>query len=244
MNILNFKTKLKGRLMEVVFPKKKTIILRGNNATDIIYRIESLLSNDYTAYYINADKMYGFSYENFDGESILNFSTGSIFGKAKVVSTRGQVPKMHCIRYLGKGVFRSFVNVEHRGVKILNYDMTKYDGEISDVIWYRIIETTNALVGSKIVDLKDNKLEFNFVENSDLSVEAQKFIYMIISECYLTPLGYSRILLFSDIYIMPASWEAKLLETLDNIAGHSVCLSNAEVEYNHFTSPAVTFLNV
>ena len=37
---------------------------------------------------------------------------------------------------------------------------------------------------------------------------------------------------------------SKLLEFLDNIVGHNVCLSTAEINYSDVKSSALTFLNV
>ena len=72
MNLKEFKTIIKGHELDVVFPNKKVLILIGLNSNNVIYRIESLLANDYLEYYKKEDAQYGFDYEPFDNISHLS----------------------------------------------------------------------------------------------------------------------------------------------------------------------------
>ena len=241
MDFLKFETNLSGHKLGIDFPNSKTLILNGMNADDVIYRIESLLSSDYTSYFQNADKLYGFYYKEFDGDSVLYFKNGSYIiasSKTKIVKSKNTIPNIHCIRYLGNGEFRSFITMTDTKHTLLDTNMTKYNSNIPLQVWIRIVETTNKFVGYNYVELKDNKIEFNYKE-CDFSEEAQKMIYLLISECYLTPPKYERVLLLSNIDLLTTSQQVQFLELLDNFIGHDICISSAKVNWSDISSNSV-----
>ena len=86
MLIKGVKTEVNGNLLSIAFPDKKSIILRGTNGLQVLHIVESLLSNDFTGYYFEADKQYGFYYKPVTGMSQLAFNDGSIYGKDKLES--------------------------------------------------------------------------------------------------------------------------------------------------------------
>lgn len=245
MQLKSIKTEVNGHPIVVNFPDKKSIILRGQNNLHLLYVIEMLLSSDYTEYYKDLDKNYGFYYKNVSGLSQLMFTNGSIVGKDKKIYINGQVPKLHCIRYLKDGEFRSFLFSDEIGYSEIYNDMTEYSTIIPDTAWIRLCTLVNNLIGSEVVVLNNRHLEFNWDNNSEFSIQAQKFIYMIFSECFLTPKGYLRILLFPDIDILSPKQQVNLIESLDNIIGHEMCISTGDIAFSDVAeNSVVTFVNV
>ena len=249
MYFLTFRTKILGQIINLDFSKKAVLVLNGMNSDDIIYRIECLLYNDYTSYYLKYDNTLGFNYSVFDEDSVLYFNNGShIIGTAskRIITTKNTLPKLHCIRYLQKGEIRSFITTDSdiTGKKSIDYDTTVYSSDISQNIWFRIIETTNQYLGKKFVELKDNKLYFDFSEN-DFSKEAQKFVYLLISECYLIPKDYKRVLLLSNIELLNNSQQVRLLELLGNFSSHDICISSARINISDCSDNTnISFLNI
>ena len=92
-------TEITGNKVQVTFPDKKTIVLRGQNSLHILYTVESLLAQDFTEYYSELDKQYGYYYGRLEGTSILVFNDGAIFGRDKQVKVQGKIPNIHVIRY-------------------------------------------------------------------------------------------------------------------------------------------------
>ena len=244
MQIQGLKTEINGKLLSLKFPDKKSIILRGTNNVQIIYIMECLLSNDFTGYYKDLDRKYGYDYKDI-GTSDLIFDEGRLQGKDKVISTWGKTPNIHCIRYLRNGNFRSFLCSGDIAFSELYTNMTEYSNVIPYTSWLRLCSMVNSFIESNIVDIVNNKLIFNWDENCEYSIEAQKFIYCIIAECFLTPKGYYRVLLLPDIELLNKSSQIKLIEYLDNIVGHKMTLSTVDVQFNDLSeSSTVSLLNV
>lgn len=245
MQLKGLKTEVNEHPIIVNFPDKKSIILKGQNNLHLLYVIEMLLSSDYTGYYKDLDKNYGYMYKNVTGMSQLAFTNGSIIGKDNKIYINGQVPNLHCIRYLKNGEFRSFLFSEDVGYCELYNDMTKYSTIVPDNSWIRLCTLVNNLIGYEVVVLDNRQLKFNWGTNIEFSIEAQKFIYMIISECFLTPNGYLRVLLLPDIDILSSKQQVKLIECLDNIKGHEMCISSGNISFSDIDeNSVVTFVNV
>jgi len=245
MLLHTIKTKVKSKSYNLELPNKKSIVLSGSNALQILYTVEALLSGDYLGRYKYFDKKWGFEYQPFTGDSELVFKEGTITGKNGIASFTGRIPKIHCIRTLGKGQFRSFVSSQGVGTSPLSVDMTKYQHTLPEIIWKELISNVNKFLGGEVVTLEKGELKFDWLTSSEYSVEAQKFIYLIFAECYLTPQGYSRVLLMSNIEFLTGRQQVLLIEALDNITGHSCCLSSGNINLSDISSTSiVSILNV
>lgn len=244
LKVLN--TELNNRPLQVNFPDKKSIVLRGFNAIQVIHIVECLLSQDFTGYYAELDKSYGFNYSQVTGLSSLIFNSGAILGKDKETQVQGIVPNIHVIRYLNNYTFRSLYLTTVAGTYAPLYnDMTKYSHVIQDVQWVRLLALVNNIVGFELVKLENNEIKFSFNTNSEISIEGQKLIYSLLAECFITPEGYSRVLLLPNISILPKNIQVKFLELLDDINGHTLTLSTADINPNDLkASSIISFLNV
>lgn len=239
-------TEVNNRALQVNFPDKKSLILRGTNALQVIHIVECLLSQDFTGYYAELDKKYGFRYDNVYGLSSLVFNAGAILGKNKETQVQGVVPNIHTIRYLGCYTIRSFYLTNVAGTYAPLYNnMTRYSHVIQDIRWVRLLALVNNVVGFELVKLENEQLKFNFVENGEIGVDGQKLIYSLIAECFLTPDGYSRVLLLPDMNILPKNIQVRFLELLDDINGHTLTLSTANIIPSDIkTTSIISFLNV
>lgn len=234
MQLKGLKTIVKGKERAITLPNKKSIVLTSDEDIDkeqVVYLIETLLSREYTDYYAKIDRNYGKTYLPLSKISVLDFTNGKIIGKNSTIKINGTIPNIHCVRYVSHGIIRSFLcqNTEKNGICELNYNMTRYTKEIPELVWVRLIETVNKFLGYKVVDLVDNELRFNFTQTS-YTIEAQKIIYMLISECMLTPNDYLRVVLLSDIECLTPKQQFDLILTLDNIKGHEMLVSCGEVD--------------
>lgn len=238
-------TEIKGNKVQVNFPEKKTIVLRGQNALHILYTVESLLAQDFTEYYSELDKQYGYYYGNLEGTSILVFNDSAIFGRDKQVKVQGLVPNVHVIRYLDAN-FRSF----YLSSNLTNFspvytDMRHYSHIIQDAQWVRLVSVVNNVLGFELVEFKNNDLFFKFQSNNEISIQGQQIVYLLMAECFLTPPNYHRVLLIPEIEYLPKEVYIRFLEALDNIKGHTLTLSVSDIQPMDLkASSVISFLNV
>lgn len=245
MVVQGFKTEVGNKLLSLSFPSdKKTILLKGSRSVQVLHTVESLLARDFANYYIKADRKYGYNYDEL-GVSQLLFKSGSIYGKNGIVKVEGDIPDIHCIRYLKGGVFRSFFITSKLKSTNIDYNLTEYSPNLMPISdWFRLFATVNNLLGSEVVTFDGKHIRFNFQEGSDWSIEAQKFVYMITAECFMTKGSFRRVLLMPDIDVLYPTQQIRLLELLDNIRGHELTLSAGRIEFKDVTSVAVTSLTV
>lgn len=215
----------------VEFPNKRALFVRGKLNEHFLYVVESLLARDTTGYYSELDSHAGKSYKDIDGELLMLFNDGAIRSSERVIQVTGVLPSIHVVRYIGVGnTFRSFYLESSLSTYSTVYtDMRKYSHIIDDAKWVRLIAVVNDLLGFEFVSLDESGLHFSPSEGHHFSVEAQKFIYMLMAECYLTPDGFRRILLLSDIPFLEKSDEVKFINKLCDIPGGSLALSTAWV---------------
>lgn len=224
------KTDVNGKSIVFQVPDKRTVILKSRLSQQLLYIVESLLANDFTDYYKKIDMQYGLDYEERSGASTLQFTDGVLVGSERTVKSEGVIPKIHCIRYIGgycKSI-RSFLLSTESGVSSLYTDLTSYTTALPDSQWFRLIALVNSVVGYEMCSLKDRKLMFDF-DSGDIDEEGCKLVYSLIAECFLTPEGYHRILLLSDIMFLYPEVQLNLLRALHSIKGHSLTLSSAKI---------------
>ena len=246
MLLKSLKTEINGNLVSINFPDKKSIILRGENGIQLLHVLESLLSNDFTGYMSDKDKQYGFHYKPISGMSQLSFNTGDIYGKDKSIHIQGSIPKIHCIRYLGAcNKIRSFLISDQLEYSELYIDTTKYSQSLEVSQWVRLSSLVNDVVGFNMVTFENSKLKIKFLEDYTISIEGQQIIYLLIAECFVTPRGYSRIVLLPDIPYLTGELQVKLIETIDNINGHTLALSTGDIKPSDLShTSVVSFINI
>lgn len=237
-----------GSPVSVEIPSKKTVFVRGRLREHFLYVVESLLARDVTGYYGELDMQAGKHYRDLDGELFLLFNDGGIQARDKVVQVNGIVPSTHVIRYIGvDDKFRSFCLEQGLTTYSTVYtDMRDYSHVINDAKWVRLVMTVNDLLGFEFAVLEDGHLRFNPLEGHAVSPEGQKFMYMLMAECYLTPANVARrVLLLSDIPYLDKELQLKFLKKLSDIPGLSLILSTADVDFTDIKEgSSISFLSV
>lgn len=228
-------------------PDVRTVVVKGKLKEHFLYTIESLLAMDTSGYYGAIDGKA--SYRDLDGEHYLLFRDGSsgIRSMDKVCQTTGVVPSTHVIRYTGDDIkFRSFYMEQGLSSYSSVYtDMRKYSHAITDAQWCRLIMLVDNLLGFEFVVFEDGALRFNPQDGMPLSAEAQKFIYMIMAECYLTPPNYKRVLLLSDIPYLDNQMQIKLFKRLGELPGFGITLTTADIGFTDIQErDSISFLNL
>ncbi len=232
---------------ELVFniPDKKSIILRGSNGLQVIFVLESLLSGDTGFYRFDLDKSYGFNYSPVTGLSEVLFNSGVITGMDRIVHKDGVIPRLHVIRYLNGSIIRSFLMSGKADTSCVSTDMCVYTKAVAEDIWQRVFLITNDILGFPYVTVVNGVLQFNSQEGTYWGIDSQMLVYLLVAECCLTPEGYHRVLLLPDISFLDGRHQALLIEHLDNIRGHSLCLSCGSISYDDISSDSVlSFINV
>lgn len=186
----------------------KSVNSSGNQVLEIV---ESLLMRDYSGYYNKLDTQAstsGFEASPFTGKAILSFTNGAtITGDSKTgnVDIKGDLPKVHCIRYTNGGAFRSFGNVEDADFSdMLSTDMREYNDRISGTNWLKIVKLTNnvfrGIYGSdNVVQLETTPLGFTIKYLYD--VKPVQSVFLLLAECMLTPRDYKRVVLLPPLDI-------------------------------------------
>lgn len=211
------------------FKEKPSIIVSGLNKMNLIYCLEMLLGKCFNTDISTKDAIYGIKYSNIS-DCMLTFMNGSIIaGKGSMVVSKGLVPKIHCIRYSGESNIRSYVFSDEFCDANIGLNLTQYSRVLSDIDWYRLVTLTNKFLDANIVDVKNEQLEFNFIDGYKYSIEVQKFVYLLFAECMLTPTGFSRVLLLGDIPFLSTDDQIKLMGYLSSIRYHSCSISTINI---------------
>lgn len=211
------------------FKGRQNIVVSGSNKMNLIYCMEMLLGKCFNSDIGTKDAVYGVTYSDIS-DCILTFTNDSmIAGKGSMVVSKGVVPKIHCIRHSGEGTIRSYVFSDELCNANIGLSLTQYSRVLSDVDWYRLITLTNKFLDAKVVDVKNEQLEFNFIDGYKYSIEAQKFVYLLFAECMLTPTGFSRVLLLGDIPFLSEDDQIRLMGYLSSIRYHSCSISTINI---------------
>lgn len=231
-------TKINGKESSVKIPDKKTVILRGTHNVSVLFAVESLLNFDMTNYYLERDKSKGYHYAVPDGECYISFGdTGRLVGLGGKVTSQGNVPKIHCVRYLrdeAGGSIRSFIISEEGDTPYqLSTNLTKYSVKLPDSSWFRLTSMVNKVIGFDFCELRarggNKEVYFKYDDAKTISVDGCKAVFMLLAECFLTPEGYHRIMLVPEIECLEAKKQLALLDALSNVKGHALTLSTVGV---------------
>ena len=217
------------------FKGKPNIIVSGSNKTNLIYCLEMLLGKCFNTDISKKDATYGIEYSDIT-DCMLTFTNDSIIlGKGRSVVSKGNVPKIHCIRHSNGGTIRSYVFSDELLDANIGLNLTQYSRVLSDVDWYRLVTLTNKFLNAPVVNVCNDTLEFNFLSDYKYSIEAQKFVYLLFAECMLTPTGFQRVLLLGDIPFLTEDDQMRLIGYLSSIRYHSCCISTINISLDKVT---------
>lgn len=154
----------------------------------------------------------------FNNKSKITYNNG-------VIETAGSVPKYHGIYYVGNGVIRSFAITDSDDVPFVSVS-SQYTSDISNVVWYRILQYVNMYIGADYVTLEGgNRLVFHPECTDEYTETELQFIYTLLTECVVTPKDFSRILLFNglDNVLTQQHW-VSIINYICALPSHDVCI--------------------
>ena len=235
-NINSLFLTINNEVKRIEFGNNTFVQLIGDKITKdtTLFNIERFFAMDFSDYYSNIDNSIGVVYHRLDGDASINFNHGFLRHKNGVISSWGIIPNIHCIRYSGGNMIRSF-SITDNSFDITSVDMTKYSHLVSNVTWMRIEKLVNELVGYKFVnvDIDNKSIDFDFYNNNNTewSSDELKLVYVLLSESELTPIRYKRVTLLSELDMSDEKF-IKLLNALGKVPNNELLIysNNCDIE--------------
>lgn len=207
-----------GKDCRFVLDKDRYLFI-GQNSEKCINIIEHLLVRDAKNTIAEVDTDMG------NSAIVFSMNDATIVGNKNTVKVSAELPLYHCIRYVKDDMIRSTLYTGDDSCKVLEYNLTQYDDSIlTDAQWMYLTTVINDFVGYPMLSIGNNILNFAIIPKEDLSVAAQKSVYMLFAEAMLTPKDTDRIFLLSEIKGMSEEYLNKLLLCLTEMRGTSICL--------------------
>lgn len=231
MILRRFGTVLDGSFVDIDFIRSSedgVLKVGGVYADEVIFLIESLLAHDFTDNFANRDVAYGLRSHTYSGTSTLRFTDGELIGGGGIVKEIGKLPDIHCVRNLSQGCVRSFIlNTEndHR----IGKDLLSYSDVLSKKQWFRLASVMNALLNFKFVEFDGSSILFNKTETEEWSDKVLMAVYMLVAECFVTPVGTTRVVLLSDMSFLTESQLSRLLVTLKSIDKNEIVILKSDL---------------
>lgn len=228
MQLKGIQTFYKNKIINIELPDKKSIVLNGTKkeCTYILDLLRTMLGVDYND---NLRYLENRSEDVLKNNASIRFTTGSILLKDGTITIHGRVPYLHVVMVDNSGDINSFLVSQSASPIGLATDMTKYNTEIEHTDWIRLLELFNRYAGfdcCTLVELADSTYKLEF---TDLTPELET-VYLLMSESFLTPQDYLRIVLLPDIKGVTPERMFELIELVDNINKLEMIISSADVE--------------
>ena len=217
-----------GRVINIELPDKKSIVLNGSekDCNYIIDLVRLLLGVDYND---NLSYIENKSMDLLKDNASMRFTTGSILLKDGSVSISGKVPYIHCVMLNKTGV-SSFLLSQSLTPTSINHDMTKFSSIIPVGDWIRLTELFNRFAGFECAILKNNGDNNFSLDFSGEITEELRLAYLLMSESFLTPKDYLRIVLIPKLEVFTERRLFELIELADNINKLEMVICGADVE--------------
>ena len=227
----SFSTSNDNLSLSIQFPEKGVLLVKGKNTNTVLHLIESLLAYDFTGNLVNDSVPF-----KYEGVSSLVFDTGVLTGQDKMVFAEGEVPKIHSIRYLElSNSIRSFLLGNDEAGSLISNQTIKKTSAISDEIWVRIVQTLNKIFRYTALSIQNSELIFSFKEQYELSEDIQKIMFLMLSECYLTPEGYNRLIILPNMDGVNKSVLSKFIYQLLLTSGKTTIMTSADLQLSDFS---------
>ena len=218
----------KGRVMNIELPDKKSIVLCGGieNRNYVIDLLRMMLGVDYS------DNLPCVQYKSNDllkDSASIRFTTGSIILSDGAVTIKGKVPYLHCVMLTEMGV-SSFLVSQTLNHTSIGHDMTKFSNIIPVADWIRLVELFNRYAGFDCAILENTEgNNFTLTFSSEMTEEL-RLAYLLMSESFLTPKDYLRVVLLPQLSLFDAKKVFELVELADNITRLEMFICGADID--------------
>lgn len=240
MKILKFDTKFNNQPISVNFSENdRAVIIKGANKINLIHEFEKVLTKDITGYCSNLDSNVGEEFNEAQGISSITYENGVTYldNDKKVVKSTGKTPNIHCIRFIEESnELRSCtISTTSKNIESIAHNMVRYSVIIDNNKWVRLCTLVNKVIGYTFVKVENNELVFDYNTNTALTDKQKEMIYIIIAECFLTPEGFERVILLTNMEGYPKSVVIKLIETLTRIKDNNLVLCTYDLKISDIT---------
>lgn len=221
-----------NRIINVVLPDKKSIVLCGSE-DDNLYVMDLLrvmLGVDYN------DNLGYLKYRAEDilkSKASLRFTTGNVYISNGSVRIDGKIPYLHVVQPTNNGGIKSYLISPLVQGTDLDVDMTVYNESIQYSDWIRLVELFNRYAGrdcAQIVEVnKDSTVQHGYQLRFNNITEELKTVWLLMSESFLTPQNYLRIVLLPKMNGFDSDKMFKLIDLVDNIGKLEMVITIADV---------------
>lgn len=217
-------TRVGGENIRIDFVGGGTTLVSGKKADNVLNIMEALLAVDFTKKYAERNSIFGLSPEVYEGVSRLIFDKAEIVGQDEAIRVIGDLPRIHCVRYVQDGVTRSFIisdtSIEKEGILRIDHDLTEsINGIINIADCLRLESLVNGVIGYEFAKFNGSRFILGYSE-TEWSKEGVMVVFSLLSECILTPMGYTCILLLPRIPCMSDEQFEKLCRSLEKTKRH------------------------
>lgn len=221
-----------GRVISITLPDKKSIVFCGST-NDNYYVMDLMRVMFGVDYNDNLGHLKYRAEEILKNNASLRFTTGSIYINKGSVRIDGRIPYLHIVQPDNHGGIRSYLVSQSVSVKDLDVDMTHYNESIPHTDWIRLAELFNRYAERECVEIIEvgtnesgapiYELRFN-----DITEELQT-VWLLMSESFLTPQNYLRIVLLPELDGFDGDSMFRLIDLVDNISRLEMVITTAEV---------------
>ena len=103
----------------------------------------------------------------------------------------------------------------------VSFNMTTYSNVITQDKWVRLFQVVNDILKFEFVKMQNGNLVFCFdTNNTEYSVDAQKLVYLLVAECFLTPDNYKRVIMLTGVEMLSAQQQCNLVKKLGKLGNH------------------------
>lgn len=214
------------KVYNIDLPDKKSIVLDGMQADKdyILELLKIIFGMDYN------NSLHG-DYnceEMLRNNAVLQFTGGKLRVEKGAISISGKIPYIHCV-YAGNDGITSFLISQSVKKLEISTDMTEFSNIIDMSDWTRLIELFNRYAGFKCAYLVDSSEVGKILQFDGLTKELET-VWLLMSESFLTPTDYLRIVLIPQLSLFSAEDMFRLIELLDNIHRLEMVITSAEVD--------------
>ena len=234
---MEIKTQIDGvDLNFTMSDEKKAVLLTGTYAFDILHLFEHIYGMDIPDNFAEIDAGYGVSYRVFTGAGYIDWQGMKAYTDKDVVKHERGVPKFHIIRWVCGNTIRSYCMSDTAHTLSLYANLASPNLKVSAKTYYRVVSIVNRILGCDVVSYSSDGLAFAWADG--ICIEAQKLVYQLVAECFLTPQGYQRLILLPSVPFIDKDLMLRLINALINIGGHRLLLSTLKAgimdlrEYN------------
>lgn len=234
MKLVNLSTSIYQRYVNISF-NKRLISLRGNNATELLHILASLLVLDFTGNFRLSGEL-KWCVPSYKDSSVLTTDTAMITGKDNTISVAGILKNANIVYYTGANKVASCY--------IGNDDFyNNLKNELTLVEKLRLIKVFNNFVGYEALYLDniDNSLQTDFLPVDGMDETQLQLILDIFTFILSTDSNSSCIVLLHSIPNVPME---RLIQIILSFSVVTNIITTVEIDEHFFDKSVLDIISV